>query len=99
MTAVPFLAPWLALASALWTMLPLMFPRRRRAGILIALAHLLATAALMRPWTQGWYWRDGAWLLLVFGQGALVSLGRLGFELSPLGARSRTTPADLDGTS
>lgn len=99
MSALPFLAPWLALASALWTMLPLMFPRRRRAGILIALAHLLATAALTRPWTEGWYGRDGAWMVLVFGQGILVSLGRLAFELSPLGARSRSTPATPDGTA
>ncbi|MGA5192634.1 hypothetical protein [Streptomyces exfoliatus] len=96
MSALPFVAPWLALASAFWTMLPLAFPRRRRAGVLVALVHLIAAFALTRPWTEGWYWRDGAWLILVFGQGTLVALGRLAYELSPLGAR-RSTSAGADG--
>ncbi|GAA4892015.1 hypothetical protein GCM10023237_07610 [Streptomyces coeruleoprunus] len=58
--------------------------------------HLLATFAIARPWTEGWYWRDGALLVLVLGQGTLVALGRLAFELSPLGARG-STPAGPDG--
>ena len=96
MSALPLIAPWLALASAFWTMLPLAFPRRRRAGALVALAHLITTVALTRPWAEGWYWRDGAWLILVFGQGTLIALGRIAFELSPLGAR-RSTSASADG--
>lgn len=98
MSGLPFVAPWLALASALWTLLPLLFPRRRRTGIAVALVHLVATAAVVRPWTDGWYWRDGAWLVLVFGQGALVSLSRLAFELSPFGAR-RGARAEPGGAS
>ncbi|MGX1274524.1 hypothetical protein [Streptomyces phaeoluteigriseus] len=96
MSALPFVAPWLVLASALWTMLPLACPRRRQAGVAVALTHLIATLAITHPWTEGWYWRDGALLVLVLGQGALVALGRLAFELSPLGARRRSTPAGPD---
>ncbi|MFG3309447.1 hypothetical protein [Streptomyces wuyuanensis] len=92
MFGLAFAAPWLVLASALWAMLPLVCPRRRRAGIVITLSHLLVTLAITRPWSEGWYWRDGAWLILVFGQGALIALGRLAFELSPLGARRHRTP-------
>ncbi|MFE5509579.1 hypothetical protein ACFQ9J_03020 [Streptomyces sp. NPDC056529] len=93
MSALPFLAPWLALASALWTMLPLLFPRRRRTGIVVALVHLLATSVLTWPWTQDRYVGDEVWMVLVFGQGALVALGRLVFELSPFGARRRRASA------
>ncbi|MEV7993944.1 hypothetical protein AB0O67_19110 [Streptomyces sp. NPDC086077] len=89
MHGLVFAAPWLVLASTLWAMLPLVFLRRRRAGVIIALSHLIVTAAITRPWTEDWYGRDGAWLLLVFGQGTLVALGRLTFELSPLAARRR----------
>ncbi|GGS99893.1 hypothetical protein [Streptomyces chromofuscus] len=92
MFGLAFAAPWLVLASTLWAMLPLVCPGRRRAGVVIALTHVVVTLAITRPWTEGWYWRDGAWLMLVFGQGALVALGRLAFELSPLGARRRATP-------
>jgi hypothetical protein len=95
MSALPFLAPWLSLASALWTVLPLVFPRRRRAGAVLALIHLTATFTITRPWTTDWYWRDGVLLVLVLGPGTLTALGRLVFELSPLGTRrrSRNTPA------
>ncbi|WP_329214649.1 hypothetical protein OG257_36480 [Streptomyces sp. NBC_00683] len=90
MFGLAFAAPWLVLASTLWALVPLAFPRRRRPGTIIALSHLIVTLAMTRPWTEGWYWRDGAWLILVFGQGALIALGRLAFELSPLGARRRS---------
>ncbi|MEU0389608.1 hypothetical protein [Streptomyces chartreusis] len=89
MSGLPFFAPWLVVASTLWAMLPLIYPRRRQAGTVVAATHLVVTLAIARPWTEDWYWNDGAWLLLVFGQGALVALGRLAFELSPLGARHR----------
>jgi len=98
-SALPFVAPWLVLASTFWATLPLTFPRRRRAGTLIALTHLLATAAITRPWTPDWYGRDGVWLILVFGQGALVALGRLAFELSPLGARRGRALRALEGAA
>ncbi|MET7365620.1 hypothetical protein ABZS61_07260 [Streptomyces sp. NPDC005566] len=87
MFGLAFVAPWLVLASALWAMVPLVLPRRRRPGIIIAGSHIVVTLAMMRPWTEDWYWHDGAWLILVIGQGALIALGRLAFELSPLGAR------------
>ncbi|MGW6598993.1 hypothetical protein [Streptomyces sp. NPDC055036] len=87
MLGFAFVVPWLAPVSALWAMLPLVYPRRRRAGVIIAISHLIVTLAITRPWTEDWYWRDGAWLILVFGQGTLIALGRLTFELSPLGAR------------
>ncbi|MEJ8639449.1 hypothetical protein [Streptomyces sp. MS2.AVA.5] len=87
MSGLPFVAPVMVLVSTLWAMLPLLCPRRRRAGIVIAVSHLIATPAITRPWTEDWYWHDGAWLILVFGQGALVALGRLAFELSPFGLR------------
>ncbi|MFE6041024.1 hypothetical protein [Streptomyces sp. NPDC056452] len=89
MFGLAFAAPWLVLASTLWALVPLAFPRRRRPGTVIALSHLIVTLAMTRPWTEDWYWRDGAWLILVFGQGALIASGRLVFELSPLGARRR----------
>jgi hypothetical protein len=89
MFGLAFAAPWLVLASTLWAMLPLVCPRRRRAGSVIAISHVIVTLAITRPWTEDWYWHDGAWLILVFGQGTLIALGRLAFELSPLGARRR----------
>ncbi|MER5898266.1 hypothetical protein [Streptomyces sp. NPDC001876] len=89
MFGLAFVAPWLVLASTLWALVPLVLPRRRRPGIIIAVSHLIVTLAMMRPWTEDWYWHDGAWLILVFGQGSLIALGRLAFELSPLGARRR----------
>ncbi|MFD5572691.1 hypothetical protein [Streptomyces cadmiisoli] len=89
MSGLPFVAPLIVLVSLLWSMPPLLFPRRRRAGVTIAASHLIVTLAITRPWTEDWYWHDGAWLILVFGHGTLISLGRLGFELSPLGTRRR----------
>ncbi|MBN3932564.1 hypothetical protein IQ279_23605 [Streptomyces verrucosisporus] len=87
MSGLPFLAPWLVLVSVLWAVPPLLCPRQRRTGIVIAASHLIGTLAITWPWTENWYWDSGWWLILVFGQGALVALGRLVFELSPLGAR------------
>ncbi|MEU9214624.1 hypothetical protein AB0D27_43920 [Streptomyces sp. NPDC048415] len=96
MCGLAFVAPLVVLSSMLWAMLPFLCPRRRRAGIIIAVSHLIVTLAIMRPWAEDWYWRDGAWLILVFGQGTLIALGRLAFELSPLGARHRrATPRSL----
>lgn len=93
MSGLPFFAPWLVLASVLWAMLPFLCARQRRAGIVIAVSHLIGTLAITQPWTENWYWDVGWWLILVFGQGTLVALGRLVFELSPLGARRhRATP-------
>jgi hypothetical protein len=93
MHGLAFVAPWLVLASTLWAMLPLVCPRRRWVGVIIAFSHLIATLAITRPWTEDWYWGDGMWMILVFGQGTLIALGRLAFELSPLGAhRRRATP-------
>lgn len=89
MSGLPFFAPWLVLASTLWAVLPLLWPRQRRAGAVIAVSHLLLTLVIARPWSENWYGDDGAWLLLVLGQGALIALGRLAFELSSLGARRR----------
>ncbi|MGW7053450.1 hypothetical protein [Streptomyces sp. NPDC054887] len=77
---------------------PLACPRRRRAGVIIAVSHLLVTLAITRPWTEDWYWRSGAWLILVFGQGTLVALGRLAFELSALGARRRRATPRAPGS-
>ncbi|MBQ0987860.1 hypothetical protein KBZ10_25745 [Streptomyces sp. F63] len=94
MSSLPFFAPWLVFVSVLWTMLPLLCPRQRRTGIVITVLHLLGTLAITRPWTDNWYWDAGWWLMFVFGQGALIALGRLVFELSPLGARHHgTAPA------
>ncbi|MFJ1878445.1 hypothetical protein [Streptomyces chartreusis] len=87
MSGLPFVAPLIVLASLLWAMPPLLFPQRRRVGITIAVSHLIITLAITRPWAEDWYWRDGVWLILVFGHGTLIALGRLGFELSPLGTR------------
>ncbi|MBA2951132.1 hypothetical protein [Streptomyces himalayensis] len=87
MSGLPFVAPWLVLLSALWAMLPLLYLRQRRAGTVIAVSHLTATLAITQPWTENWYWDDGSRLILVLGQGTLIALGRLVFELSPLGAR------------
>jgi hypothetical protein len=87
MSGLPFFAPWLVLASALWAMLPFLCPRQRRTGIVIAVSHIIGTLAITRPWTENWYWDVGWWLILVFGQGTLIALGRLAFELSPRGAR------------
>ncbi|WP_327370531.1 hypothetical protein [Streptomyces sp. NBC_01217] len=95
MSGLPFVAPLMVLASLLWGMPPLLYPRRRRAGVTIAVSHLIVTLAITRPWTEDWYWHDGAWLMLVFGHGALIALGRLGFELSPLGTRRRRTTSRL----
>ncbi|MFF7203276.1 hypothetical protein [Streptomyces sp. NPDC008141] len=93
MSGLPFVAPVMLLASTLWAILPLLCPRRRRAGIIISVSHLIAAPVITRPWTENWYWHDGAWLILVFGQGTLIALGRLVFEVSPLGARRpRATP-------
>ncbi|MGW2564123.1 hypothetical protein ACWCXB_33885 [Streptomyces sp. NPDC001514] len=89
MLGLAFVAPWMVLASTFWAMLPLLCPRRRRAGVIIAVSHLIVTLTITRPWTEDWYWRDGPWLILVFGQGTLIALGRLAYELSPLGARRR----------
>ncbi|MGW6688004.1 hypothetical protein [Streptomyces sp. NPDC054961] len=98
MSGLAFFAPWLVLVSTLWALLPLVCPRRRRAGVIIALSHLIVTLMLTRPWTEEWYWHDGAWQVLVFGQGTLIALGRLAFELGPLGARRpRATPRPSDG--
>ncbi|MER5756106.1 hypothetical protein [Streptomyces sp. NPDC002088] len=98
MFGLAFVAPWLVLVSALWAMLPLLCPRQRRTGIVVAVAHVIATLAITRPWTENWYWGDGAWLILVFGQGALIALGRLAFELSPLGLRRhRAAPRPPSG--
>ncbi|WP_432066170.1 hypothetical protein [Streptomyces sp. C10-9-1] len=91
MSGLAFAIPWLVPVATLWTVLPLVCPGRRRAGIVVALSHLFVTLAVARPWTEDWYWRDGTLLVLVFGQGALVALGRLVFEISPLGARRRRT--------
>nr|WSX53841.1 hypothetical protein OG409_35925 [Streptomyces sp. NBC_00974] len=78
-------------------MLPLVYPRRRRAGVIIAASHLIVTLTITRPWTEDWYWHDGVLLILVFGQGTLIALGRLAFELGPLGARRpRATPRPSD---
>ncbi|MFG3660084.1 hypothetical protein [Streptomyces sp. NPDC047706] len=93
MSGLPFFAPWLVLVSVLWVILPLLCPRQRRAGIVLAVSHLVATAAITRPWTDNWYWDAGWWLVLVFGQGTLAALGRLAFELSPLGARDHRAAA------
>ncbi|MCQ6554957.1 hypothetical protein NPS70_17405 [Streptomyces sp. C10-9-1] len=98
MSGLAFAVPWLVPVSTLWAILPLVCPGRRRAGVVVALSHLVVTLAVTRPWTEDWYWRDGSWLVLVFGQGALVALGRLVFEISPLGARRhRTTRRHPDG--
>lgn len=87
MSVVPFFAPGLVLVSVLWTMLPLLYPRQRRRGVFITVSHLIGTLVITQPWTENWYWNYGWWLIFVFGQGALVALGRLVFELSPFGAR------------
>ncbi|MGW7194576.1 hypothetical protein [Streptomyces chryseus] len=89
MSSLPFVAPLMVLASMLWAMPPLLCPRRRQVGIVIAVSHLIVTLAITRPWTEDWYWHDGAWQVLVLGQGTVLALGRLAFELSPLGARRR----------
>ncbi|QNP61673.1 hypothetical protein [Streptomyces genisteinicus] len=89
MSGLPFAAPFVVLASLLWSLPVFLFPRRRRAGAVAAVCHLAVTAAITRPWTDDWYWHDGTWLTLVFGHGALLACGRLCFELSPLGARHR----------
>ncbi|MFE0674146.1 hypothetical protein [Streptomyces sp. NPDC058867] len=99
MSGLPFLAPWLMPVSLVWAMLPLLCPRQRRTGIVIALTHLFGTVVITQPWTTNWYWDTGWWMLLVFGQGTLIALGRLVFELSPLGARRRNVthrPSDDD---
>ncbi len=88
MSGLPFVAPLLVLVSALWSVAPLLCPHRRRPGVVVALLHLVATAAILRPWDPERYAGDGVWMVLVFGQGALVALGRLAFEASPLGARA-----------
>ncbi|MFJ8073770.1 hypothetical protein ACIQ7Q_07460 [Streptomyces sp. NPDC096176] len=87
MSGLPFFAPWLVLASALWALLPCLFPRQRRRGIVVAVSHLIGTLLITQPWAENWYWDVGWWLIFVFGQGTLVALGRLAFELSPLRAR------------
>ncbi|MGW5638519.1 hypothetical protein [Streptomyces sp. NPDC003832] len=97
MSALPFLAPWLVPASLLWSVLPLLRLRQRRAGIVIALSHLAGTMLIAQPWSTNWYWETGWWMLLVLGQGTLVALGRLVFELSPLGARRRSTTSRPSG--
>ncbi|MGW4054326.1 hypothetical protein ACWENA_26230 [Streptomyces sp. NPDC004779] len=90
MSALPFVAPLMVLASALWAVLPLLYVHRRRAGSVIAASHLGATVVILRPWAGEWYGDEGVWLVVVFGQGGLVALGRLVFEVSPLGARRRS---------
>ncbi|GAA4786905.1 hypothetical protein GCM10023329_42270 [Streptomyces sanyensis] len=91
MSGLAFAVPWLVPVATLWTILPLVCPGRRRVGVVVALSHLVVTSAVARPWTEDWYWSDGWWLVLVLGQGGLVALGRLVFEISPLGARRRRT--------
>ncbi len=95
MSGLPFVAPLIVLASLLWAIPPLLYPRRRRVGVTIAVSHLILTLSITRPWTEDWYWHDGTWLMLVFGHGTLIALGRLGFELSSLRTRRRRTASRL----
>ncbi|KAA6211226.1 hypothetical protein CP979_32840 [Streptomyces filamentosus] len=96
MSVLPFAAPLMVLVSTVWAVVPLLCIRRRRTGLVLSASHLGVTVVILRPWAVEWYWDEGALLVMVFGQGCLVALGRLAFEASPLGARRATRSSDRD---
>ncbi|MEV6199049.1 hypothetical protein AB0M64_03645 [Streptomyces sp. NPDC051771] len=105
MSVLPVVAPLMVFVSTAWAVLPLLCIRRRRAGLVLSTVHLGMTVVILRPWAAEWYWDEGALLVMVFGQGGLVALGRLAFEASPLGvrrasrSRDRGVPAVRDSSS